>query len=84
MRLSKDKNGESIQGFAPTEIISVSAGNVDTTEWLAFCFSEDVIYQINGSGETATLLAGSIRVVSKHVSSITFSGFGSAKCEVMK
>jgi hypothetical protein len=82
--LKRENNGEGIQGFAPTEIIAVGAESKDTTNWLAFCFPDaDVIYQINGAGETATLSAGSIRVVHDSVNSITFSGITSESCEVM-
>ena len=82
--LSREKNGNPIQGFAPSKIISISSESVDVSDWLAFCFPEsDVIYQINGSGPSVTLPANTIRVLSDNVNTITFSGITTVSCEVM-
>lgn len=83
-RLENDNNFIGIQGFSPRIIQNISAGSVDVRSWTAFCFpQDDVIYQLNGAGETATLPANSVRVVSEGTTSVTFSGFTTAKCEVM-
>lgn len=77
-------DGCKIQGFSPKRIETITPGNVDTSLWVAFCFpADDVTYQINGAGPTATLSAGTIRVVRDSIDSITFSGFVSASCEIM-
>jgi hypothetical protein len=75
-----------VQGFAPRVIMDIADdAEPDTTNWMAFCFPEDdVTYQINGAGETATIVAGSIRVVGVDVLTIKFSDISTAaKCEVM-
>lgn len=84
--LQQAADGTRIQGFAPTEIVLISDGSVDVSTWTAFCFpAVAATYQINGAGNTATIPAGTIRVVGRSVNTITFSGgLSSAVCEVMK
>jgi hypothetical protein len=71
-----------VQGFTPREIVSVSNEEVDTTNWLAFCFPNDTVtYKINNAGTAMSLPAGSIRVVDVDTKSIHFAE--TAVCEVM-
>ena len=82
--LRRDANARVLNGFAPQLILSISAETKDTSEWLAFCFpADDVTYQINGAGHTATLTAGTIRVLAENTRTIAFSGISEAACEVM-
>lgn len=82
--LDRDGNASPIQGFTPRSIQLISAGSVNVSDWTAFCFPEDdITYQINGAGQTATIPSGTIRVVDNSINTITFSGFAAAKCEIM-
>ena len=74
LKISQQRRGNAhIQGFAPNRISSVSA-SLDTSGVLAYSPLSDVTYKINNIGESATLLANSIRVVGDGVVSINFTG----------
>lgn len=63
-KLGSDTSGNTIQGFAPTRIQTVT-----TSEWTpgandsAFCVAADCTYQINAAGGAGSLRAGDIRVI---------------------
>jgi hypothetical protein len=74
-RMLMDSNHNVVQAFAPRAIVTATAGaNTDMTGYLAFRVSEDSEYYINSdSGNTTTILAGSVTAVHHTVSTMNFT-----------
>ncbi len=69
-----DSNGNEIQGFSPSEAVSVASETAWTPDddHRAFCVPSDCTYIINGAGSFMTLYSGAIRVIRRNTT-YTFS-----------
>lgn len=73
MSIQKDINGNVLQGFAPTSIITVT-GTLDLTDTIAFRVgnSTAITWTFGIGNDTATLQPGEITIV-EHLESAVFS-----------
>jgi hypothetical protein len=70
--LQLDRYGNAVQGFAPSEIASLSAGGeLDVTDVIAVRVSSPSEYKINGAGVEGTM--SGTTVISGGVTSLVFT-----------